>query len=288
MNKGISKTTININGMNYLCRTAGMNQDGELVILLHGFPESSIIWEKTMEKLAAQGYRCLAPDQRGYSEGARPEGYENYSFKNLADDVIKFAENLGVNGKFHLVGHDLGAAVGWNVVTLYPERIQTWTSLSVPYWPAYKWALENDPEQRKKGAYLSTFKEKDIPEAFLEKDDFAFLRNLWGGIDEKEVEDYMRIFSEPSGRTGTINWYRAILMNNSDSSSPADVEVPTALIWGNKDMAIGRAGVEKSHTYMKGEYEFHELDAGHWLTQFNEEEVSKIIIDHIKKFSIKY
>ena len=286
MNTTVTKTTLKMNGMEYLCRTAGLEQDGELVIFLHGFPESSIIWEKTMSKLASLGYRCLAPDQRGYSDGARPDGYENYSLKQLSADVIGFADVMDCSGKFHLVGHDLGAAVGWSVVTLYPERIQTWTAMSVPHWDAYKWALENDPVQKQKGAYVTKFMEPEVPESLIAANDYAVLRHLWEGFDQETLEDYMRIFSQPEARTAVINWYRGI-MQVEEQIPYGDVETPTAFIWGNEDLALARAGVEKSHTYMKGYYDFHELNAGHWLTQFNEPEVSEIIINHIQKFPVE-
>ena len=120
----VEKKEIQINGMTYTVREAGMDNKGELVILLHGFPECSIIWEKTMEKLSDLGYRCLAPDQRGYSEGARPDGYENYAVNILADDVAAFAKKAGYDGQFHLVGHDFGAVVGWTAVAMYPELIK--------------------------------------------------------------------------------------------------------------------------------------------------------------------
>ncbi|MEF3353160.1 alpha/beta hydrolase [Paenibacillus sp. GYB006] len=286
MNNTVTTTTLKMNGMEYRCRTAGLEQEGELVIFLHGFPESSIIWEETMSKLAALGYRCLAPDQRGYSDGARPDGYENYSLRKLSADVIGFANVMGCSGKFHLVGHDLGAAVGWSVVTLYPERIQTWTAMSVPHWDAYKWALENDPVQKQKGAYVSKFMEPDVPESLIAANDYAVLRHLWEGFDQETLEDYMRIFSQPEARTAVINWYRGI-MQVEEQIPYGDVETPTAFIWGNEDLALARAGVEKSHTYMKGYYDFHELNAGHWLTQFNEPEVSEIILNHIQKFPIE-
>ncbi|WP_454191259.1 alpha/beta fold hydrolase [Paenibacillus sp. Marseille-Q7038] len=286
MKTTVTKTTLTLNGMDYLCRTAGLEQNGELVIFLHGFPESSIIWEKTMSTLASLGYRCLAPDQRGYSDGARPDGYGNYSLKKLAADVIGFADLMGCSGKFHLVGHDLGAAVGWNVVTLYPQRIQTWTAMSVPHWPAYKWALENDPVQKQKGSYVNKFMEPNVPEAILAANDYAVLRHLWEGFDQETLEDYMRIFSQPAARTAVINWYRGI-MQVQEQIPYGDIETPTAFIWGNEDLALARAGIEKSHTYMKGYYDFHELNAGHWLTQFNEPEVTEIIISHIQKFPIK-
>ncbi|WIV17413.1 alpha/beta hydrolase [Paenibacillus polygoni] len=286
MNTTVTTTTLKMNGMEYRCRTAGLEQDGELVIFLHGFPESSIIWEETMSKLAALGYRCLAPDQRGYSDGARPDGYENYSLRKLSADVIGFADVMGCSGKFHLVGHDLGAAVGWSVVTLYPQRIQTWTAMSVPHWEAYKWALENDPVQKQKGTYVTKFMEPEVPESLIAANDYAVLRHLWEGFDQETQEDYMRIFSQPEARTAVINWYRGI-MQVEEQIPYKDVETPTAFIWGNEDLALARAGVEKSHTYMKGYYDFHELNAGHWLTQFNEPEVSEIILNHIQKFPIE-
>jgi pimeloyl-ACP methyl ester carboxylesterase len=282
----IEKRTIEMNGMKYLCRTAGLNRKGELVIFLHGFPESSIIWEKTMQQLSDKGYRCLAPDQRGYSDGARPSGYENYTFRKLAADVIGFADATGCQGKFHLVGHDIGAALGWNVVTLYPDRIQTWTAMSVPHWPAYKWALANDPVQQQKGAYVGHFIQPDVPEQILAENDYAVLRKLWTGFDPAIISEYMKIYSQPEALTAVVNWYRAI-MQVDENIAYGDINTPTSFIWGNEDLAIGRAGVDKTRQYMKGYYDFHELNAGHWLTEFNQPEVVEIITDIISKFPVK-
>lgn len=139
----VVKKEMTIDGMTFSVREAGMENQGELIVFLHGFPESSIIWEETMKKCADLGYRCIAPDQRGYSKGARPEGYENYAVNILAEDVFKFAGNENI----HLVGHDFGAVVGWTAVAMHPEKIISWTALSVPYWPAYFLAIQNDPEQ---------------------------------------------------------------------------------------------------------------------------------------------
>lgn len=286
MSSTLKKETIKANGMEYLCRTAGLDNNGELVIFLHGFPESSIIWENIMVKLAEMGYRCLAPNQRGYSEGARPEGFENYSYRKVASDVPGFADAVGCDGKFHLVGHDWGAACGWTVMALYPDRIQSWVGMSTPYSPAFTWALQNDPDQYKKSAYIREFMTPDAPEASLAANDYARLRELWKGFDQRVIDDYLTIFSTLEGRTAAINWYRGALMVPNDITY-GDITTPTAFIWGNNDLALGRAGVEKSHTFMKGYYDFHEIDAGHWLMQFNEPECTEIIINHIKKFPIE-
>ena len=98
----VKKDILKANGFEYTYRAAGLDNDGPLVILLHGFPESSFIWIPLLEKLAAKGYKAFAPNQRGYSDGARPEGIEPYSVGHLADDVIGFADALGCDGKFYL------------------------------------------------------------------------------------------------------------------------------------------------------------------------------------------
>lgn len=278
----IIKKEIKIDDLVFTVRIAGMENKGDLIIFLHGFPESSIIWEKTMQKFADLGYRCIAPNQRGYSIGARPQGYENYALNLLVEDVFNFT-----NGeKIHLVGHDMGAVVGWAAVTMYPERIKSWSALSVPYWPAYFWAIQNDSDQQKKGAYVKMFQESGKPEQILAANDYAVLRKLWSGFDQNNVKEYLEIFSSNNALTSVVNWYRALFMVDSGIVYNS-VDIPTMFIWGNQDLAIARAGVERNHAYMKGEYQFNELNAGHWLTEFNEKEVSELLINHINKYSKK-
>lgn len=94
----------------------------------------------------------------------------------------------------------------------------------------------------------------------------------------------MSIFSAPGALTSVVNWHRALFMVESGVEYH-DVTTPTMFIWGDQDLAIGRAGVDKSHTFMKGKYHFHELDAGHWLMEFNETEVSDLIIKQIQNYT---
>src|SRR5438093_5183763 len=95
----------------YAARAAGP-ADGELVLLLHGFPETSYEWRAQLDSLAAAGYRAVAPDQRGYTPGARPVELAEYAVDRLVDDVFGFADTLGAE-RFHLVGHDWGGFVAW-------------------------------------------------------------------------------------------------------------------------------------------------------------------------------
>ena len=158
--------------------------------------------------------------------------------------------------------------------------------MSTPYNPAFLWAMQNDEEQYKKSHYIREFQTPDAPEASLAADDYARLRGYWAGFDQKVIDDYLTIFSKLEARTAAVNWYRALFAIQNDFEYK-DITAPVTFIWGNTDLALGRAGAEKTKDFMKGYYKFVELNAGHWLMQFNEEECSKIIMEHIAQFPIK-
>ena len=171
------------------CRVSG-NEENELVIFLHGFPETSFMWINLMKKLAALGYFCVAPDMRGYSENACPKGVEYYHLKKLSDDILNIAHAMNRN-QFHLVGHDWGAGIGWNIVYQYPEKIKSWTALSVPHPRAFSKAIKTDKEQGKKSRYIGWFLIPVIPEIMLRKNDFEKLRKLWKNSSPKELDNYL-------------------------------------------------------------------------------------------------
>ena len=278
----ITTRDIAANGFTFHCREAGP-QGGEPVILLHGFPESSHMWLPLMPVLADAGYRVLAPDQRGYSPGARPEGIENYAYARLASDVVALADAAGFD-RFHLVGHDWGAGAGWAVVARYPERVASYAALSVPHVGAFGRAIREDEDQAKRSTYITFFQEPGVAEAALSADGFAGLKNVWQKSSEDEKAEYLALFSQPGALTGALNWYRG--SRGIDPNDPevqfGDVTTPTLLVWGNQDQAIGRKGVEDAAAYMKGPYKFVELDAGHWLIQEKPDEVIAEVTGHLK------
>jgi pimeloyl-ACP methyl ester carboxylesterase len=275
------------NGMTFRCREAGP-KGGEPVILLHGFPETSHMWLPLLERLESEGYRCLAPDQRGYSPGARPEGIEHYRYQDMASDVIALADAVGFD-RFHLVGHDWGAGCGWAVVSLYPERVRSWSALSVPHVGAFGAAIRDDPDQQQRSQYITFFQQPGVAEAALSADNFAGLKNVWSASSAEEKAEYVSVFTQPGALTGALNWYRGSRGIDPDDPSVTfgDVTTPTLLIWGNQDTAIGRVGVEAGHAFMKGPFTFVELDAGHWLIQEQPERVTNGVLDHIRANPIR-
>jgi len=276
---------IEANGMLFRSRGAGLdNVSGEPVVLLHGFPETSIMWGNLIERLAEEGYRCFAPDQRGYSPNARPKGVENYIYQELASDVVALADVLGF-GRFHLVGHDWGSVIGWIVLSLYPKRVQSWTAMSVPHMDAFRSALADDPDQQQRSQYIAFFRMPEQPEKTLTANDLEPLRALWSSIPRDQVEEYITVFSQPGALTAALNWYRANSFDLEQGYQGAifgPVLHPTLLIWGNQDMAIGRGAVVRAEQYMKGPYRLVELNVGHWLIQEEPDRVRHEILRHLQ------
>jgi pimeloyl-ACP methyl ester carboxylesterase len=276
-----SLVRIPANGMEFRARIAGSRGDG--VILLHGFPETSAMYEPLLAAAAAAGHRAVAFDQRGYSPGARPEGAEHYVTRELIADVLAVADAVGFE-RFHLVGHDWGSVAGWGVVLTKPERVITWSALSVPHPAAFLWALQNDPDQQQRSKYFAFFASPWLPEVFFTFNRLAVMKSaLYEAMPPAERDEYLRVFAEPGALTAALDWYRAIpLSRQAAANTSPDVGLPTLYIWGNHDPSLGRAGVEAQRRYMKGRFREVELDAGHWLM---EEQGPRVIAEVIAHWS---
>jgi len=279
---------IEANGMTFTCRITGDKATGKPVLLLHGWPETSHMWIELMKKLSAEGYYCVAPNQRGYSDGARPKKAKEYDLKFLAEDIIAIADAQGF-GQFHLIGHDWGSAVGWGAIALYPQRIKSWTAMSVPHIEAFSEAIRTDKEQKKMSRYIGFFQLRGIPESVMRTGDCKLLRAAWDQSSPEQIEDYLSVFSNKKALKTTLHWYRGnhkTLKKGKSEYTLGDVHHPTLLIWGKNDLYVGRKCMELTKPYMKGEFKFVELDAGHWLIQEKFQDVSNEIIEHLKKYPL--
>lgn len=273
---------IEANGMTFRCRAAG--DTGEPLLLLHGFPETSHMWTHVMPQLAAAGYRCLAPDGRGYSPGARPQGVDAYTYEQLRDDALAIADAWGVD-RFHLAGHDWGAIEGWHIVghdTV--RRIASWSALSVPHTRGFAEAVWEDPAEEGYRGFLNLIANEGVGETTFAANDFALPKLIWTASSTDEIAEYVDILSQPGALTGAMNWYRASRLHKralEDGVMP-DVTTPSLLIWGKNDQAVGRMCVDRGAAYVKGPFRTLELDAGHWLAQEKTAEVAEAMIAHLR------
>lgn len=277
----ITQTTIAAAGFVFDARVAGP-RNGSPVLLLHGFPESSLEWEAQLVALAGAGYHAVAPDLRGYSPGARPPAVADYALGLLAGDVVAIADALGFT-RFHLVGHDWGAAIAWEVAGTRPERLLSLTAVSVPHPTAFALALANDPDQQAKSQYINFFRVPDVAERTLLANDAAVLRGIYGnGPASAHAEEYVRLLSEPGALTAALNYYRALGLT---SSSSGPTTVPTLYVWSTGDNALGRYGAEHCGDYVDAPYRFATIEGvDHWVPEDAAEEMSALLLDHVGRW----
>lgn len=272
---------VQVNGYDFSTLVSG-HPDSTAVILLHGFPESSAMWKRTMADLNREGYYTIAPDQRGYSAGARPKAIDEYKVQHLAKDIIEIAKNLGVE-QFHLVGHDWGSGVGWFIAAQYPDQVLSYTSLSVPHLEAFGRAYREDSLQYNASGYISRFQIKLLPEYYMARGDYQLMRGFYNRQGPDEIEAYFNLFPQKHALTGAINWYRANFDVFDQGISLPAVKVPVLYIWGNKDRALQRSGVEMTEEYVADYYRFVELEAGHWLVQESYDTVYAELLSLLKR-----
>jgi pimeloyl-ACP methyl ester carboxylesterase len=256
-------------------------EDGELVLLLHGFPETSYEWRHQLEALADAGYRAVAPDQRGYSPRARPEGVEHYHPLRMVADTIAMGDWLGGH-RFHLVGHDWGAAIAWAVAGLHPEHLRTLTIVSVPHPKAFASALHESQEQRDRSSYIDLFRQEGKAEEVLLGGDGAALRAMLTGTGA--ADEHAGVLLQPGAMTAALNWYRA--MEPGLVGDVPDITTPTLFVWSTNDIALGREGAEATAQYVSGPYRFEVLEGvSHWIPEEAPDQLSKLLLEHLRSAS---
>jgi pimeloyl-ACP methyl ester carboxylesterase len=270
-----------VNGLDFEVQTGGP-EGGELVLLLHGFPETSHSWRHVLPKLARAGYRVVAPDGRGVSAGARPLDVAAYAIEHLVADVLGLADQFGA-ARFHLVGHDWGGAVAWQVAGRHPERLRTLTVVSTPHPAAFRRAL-NDPsaDQATRSSYMQIFRSPAGEDMWLAKGREG-LRELYqqAGLTGDAADPYVQVFSERAALTAFLNWYRA-----ADPASPAGmgpITTPTLYVWSTEDPALGREAAEWTAEHVAGPYHF-EVFAGvsHWIPEHAPERLGALLLAHLR------
>ncbi|HYI60530.1 MAG TPA: alpha/beta hydrolase [Acidimicrobiales bacterium] len=281
MTAPVEHLTLTASGLSFDALALGP-PDGELVLLLHGFPQTARAWTPLLAPLAAAGYRAVAVTQRGYSPGARPEGDEAYAMDDLVGDVLNLAEALGAEA-FHLVGHDWGGAVAWQVAGTHHTRVRTLTVLSTPHPSAFRRALAGElgGDQAERSGYMALFAAEGTAE-LLAADGAAGLRGLYeaSGLPAEEVGPYVEALGSVEVLDAALAWYRAA--RDRLTGDFVDIEVPTLYLWGVDDLALGREAAEATGDHVTGPYRFVPLDGvGHWVVEAAPGPVADALLAHL-------
>lgn len=281
----IEQIQIQAGNYRFDARAAGPAQ-GPLVLLLHGFPETSYQYRSQLTALAQAGFRAVAPNQRGYSPGARPTDVADYGILDLAQDIIQIANALGAE-RFHLVGHDWGGGIAWTLGRFYPKRVASLTVLSTPHPDAFNLELSDQNScQYAASAYF---------DAFTGPDAVAYLRGTKPGsmlsfecLMPEDLAEYTKIISDDAALGAALNWYRANVVNRKFNTPAVGlIAVPTLYMWGESDPTFCRATAERTRDYVSGPYEFVAVSGvGHWLTDCVPELVNQKLLAHLTTYPV--
>jgi len=262
---------------------------GPLVLLLHGFPESRHSWRAALPALAAAGYRAVAPDQRGYSPGARPDPTDlsNYAFDWLVADAIEIAAAAGYDGKrFHLVGHDWGGQVSWGVAGKHPERLASLTILSRPHPSSFRRALQKeDGDQKHRSRHHRAFLEPETGKMLLAANARRLRDGLFGqGVPAAALEGHLSVLGNPEALEAALAWYRS---NKGLAADIGTIKVPTLYIWGDADATVGPDAAYGTGEFLGAAYAMEVLPSvGHFVMDQAPAKATDLMLAHLKKHPV--
>lgn len=276
----IRTRTIKTRGFTFDVREAGSG--GEPVLLLHGFPDTSLEWSSLMPVLAANGYHCLAPDQRGYSPGARPTEVDAYKYEELVADAFAIANELGE--RVHVIGHDWGTNVGWLMLQKDPSRIASFTAISIPHYQVWARSVYDDPAMAGYLSMLNTWMTEGKGEAYWTA---AQMKTMWKAKPADQRDATIAHMTEPGAMTAALNWYRASDGHKRvfEDFDAWQVSVPTLLIHGSTD--IGEVALTNTAPLMTGPYRVVRPTGGHFIVDEQPKVVADETLAHLRAYPIR-
>jgi pimeloyl-ACP methyl ester carboxylesterase len=257
---------------------AGGPEDGEPVLLLHGFPQDHREWAEVVPRLHEAGLRTYAPDQRGYSAGARPATVADYRIDEPVADAVAILDALGIDSA-HVVGHDWGATVGWSLAAAHPDRVRTLTAVSVPHPRALADGLRTNWLQRARFVYMGVFR-AGFAERLLLARNGAVLRSMMKPVGAARAAGYAAAMREPGRLTAALSWYRALDLKAG--GAPGAVTVPTTYVWTDADPLVTRSTAEHTAAWVSADYRLVRLRGiGHWVPEEAPKALTEVVLARV-------
>jgi pimeloyl-ACP methyl ester carboxylesterase len=262
---------LNVNGLRMHVVSAGQ---GPPVLLLHGFPDTHVVWRKQIGPLTEAGYRVIAPDLRGYGDTDAPPSVRDYAMELLRGDVLGLLDVLGID-KLRLVGHDWGAIIGWQLCMEAPWRIEQFVAMSVGH-PA---ALAHSGLlQRLRMSYVLGFLMPGLAEHTLKFGNWLFVRNFTR--DRTQIGYWRRSLRPPGRLTAALNYYRANFSLGLRQDWPP-VDVPAMGVWSDRDPAMGEKQMLDSGHYVRAGFRYERIEgADHWMQLTAPDRLNALLLDY--------
>ncbi|MGK7925789.1 MAG: alpha/beta fold hydrolase [Spirulina sp.] len=259
---------------------------GDLVLLLHGFPEFWYSWRHQIPELAKY-YQVVAVDMRGYNESDKPDRMESYRLKELLGDVRGTIRALG-HRKCILAGHDWGGYIAWEFAYEYPEMVEKLIALNIPHPAKFGEHLRGNPQQMLRSWYVLAFQLPFLPEFALKWNDYEAiakaLQNM--AIDktafrEEDIAAYKDAMAKPGALTAMVNYYRNIWPDLVRDRKRGILNMPTLMIWGEEDRALGKELSYGTEAYVR-DFTIHYIpQCGHWVQQEQPQFVNRYILEFL-------
>lgn len=281
----VETTFRDVNGVSLHIVTAG-DPDAPLLVLLHGFPEFWYQWREYIPSFVAAGYRVVVPDQRGYNRSDKPAGVQSYRITELSRDIVGLIATED-SERAHIVGHDWGAFVGWDLALRHPDVVGRLSIINVPHPTVFTEVLRSDLTQLQKSWYMFLFQLPGFSESVIKRDDYGFLvSELRGGsrsgtFSRVDFERYRRAWSEPGALSAMLTWYRALFQHDDDPPRER-VQIPTQVIWGENDESLVPEMAPMSLAYCDDGHLEQFPDATHWIHHEYPDRVIELVLDHLE------
>ncbi len=265
-------------------------ENGDPVVLLHGFPDFWFGWRHQIPALVEAGHRVYVPDRRGVNESDAPEGVSLYSLDDLAADALTVM-NHATDEPVAVVGHDWGGAVAWWLATEFPERVDRVVAINAPHPVAMERRVFRDPLQALRSAYMGLFQVPEVPERLLEAANWRLLEAVLtsgtrqGAFDDAELYDYRQAWSR-TGAESLLAPYRAAVRAPPEPPEP-HVAPPAAIMWGLEDPALSDALADDTADLCADARTVRFTGAGHWVHREAPETVNDLLVRFLDGESLR-
>jgi pimeloyl-ACP methyl ester carboxylesterase len=257
--------------------------EGPLMLMLHGFPEFWYSWRHQIPEFA-KDYKVVALDLRGYNESDKPSGQSAYGMNEFIKDIEGVIQGLGYD-RCILVGHDWGGAIAWCFAYAHPEMVERLIVLNIPHPAKFAEGLRN-PQQLLRSSYAFFFQLPVLPELLIQWSDYQAIESALKGMainkstfSQADIEIYKDAASKRGALTAMLNYYRnAFFIFGQQQWSL--LEVPTLMIWGENDTALGKELTYGTEQYVRNFQIRYIPNCSHWVQQ----ERPDLVNEYIREF----
>jgi pimeloyl-ACP methyl ester carboxylesterase len=250
--------------------------EGPTILLLHGWPDTSALWDDVVPILVEAGYRVAVPDLRGCGQSDKPSAVERYKMAHLVGDVSSIIAALG-DDPVILVGHDWGANLAWAVAAYRPDLVERLVAVSVGHPTSF---CSAGLQQQIKSWYMLLFFHESVGEAFLRKDDYDVMRR-W--LRHPRCEQVIAELERDGQMSTHLLWYRANVAPGTFIAPPPSmpmIDVPVLGLWSSGDFALTEHQMTNSAQYCSKGFTYVRFEGpGHWLPLEAARELSHEVVD---------